>query len=135
MSSNEVKNYYPFRFANPKNPPLKEPVPPQPLVHQPDFYNRVQHDTYITPHFKRVTVPPPSERPESRNKSRNPQDKQPPRNLHDDYLVILENMDKRIKELMKEAAGLMSMLLQQSNSINFDEKIQEKLRLTDNSEI
>lgn len=80
-------------------------------------------------------MPPPSERPDSRNKSQNPQDKQQPRNLHDDYLVILENMDKRIKELMREAAGLMSMVLQQWNNIQFDEKIQEKLRLTDGNEI
>lgn len=44
-------------------------------------------------------------------------------------------MDKKIKELMREAAGLMQMLLNQQTKLQFDEKMQEGLRLMDDKDI
>jgi|JI91814BRNA_FD_contig_21_3485577_length_374_multi_3_in_0_out_0_2 hypothetical protein len=44
-------------------------------------------------------------------------------------------MDKRIKEMMREAAGLMQMLIHQQGKIYFDERLQESLRLMDDKEI
>lgn len=135
MKSNEVKNYYPLKFASSRDQPFKEPVPSHPLAHKPDYHNRTDNTTSITAHFKRCTVPPPSGRPDSASKAQNTQERPSSRSIHDDYQLILENMEKRTKELMREAAGLMTMLLQQPNSLQVDEKIQEKLRLTEDREI
>jgi len=62
---------------------------------------------------------------------------EPPRHRtgHDDYLVILDSMDKRIKDLMREAAGLMETMLNNRKGINFDEKVQERVRLVDDRDI
>jgi hypothetical protein len=44
-------------------------------------------------------------------------------------------MDKRIKDLMREAAGLMEVMLNSKNGVNFDEKVQERVRMVDDKDI
>ncbi len=100
-TSLEVKNYIPLRFNTHKNLPPKDLPLNQPLQPKPDHHNIQENTNKLLYEIKKNTEPQPIPRSESRNKTMVVQETTKTRNIHDDYILILENMDKRIRELMR----------------------------------
>lgn len=63
------------------------------------------------------------------------QDQPRPHSLHEECIIILNTMDRRVRELTREAACLMEIIIANKSNIFVDEMMQEKVRLMEDKEV
>lgn len=97
-STQEVKQYHPIRVLTGRNLNSKDKLAVQPLQSKGDVHNRQDSQLHFAQHLKRNNnISAPESALKTGDTSEGPRD----RNSNSDYLVILDNMDRRIKELMR----------------------------------